>query len=164
MSSDPADLSNLKDLALPPPVGWWPWAPGWWILAAALLVAIILLAVGWYRRYRANAYRRAADRALVDLAKVAKTNIDRSLLATQISELLKRTALAAFPRTQVASLSGQEWLAFLDRTGRGTRFTSAPATALPQLCLNAAGDSDTIDAAISNARRWIRTHHAPETP
>lgn len=163
MSSDPADLSNLKDLALPPPAGWWPWAPGWWILTAALLVAFILLVLSWHRRYRANAYRRAADRALADLATAARTTTDRALLATQISELLKRTALVAFPRAQVAGLSGQAWLAFLDRTARGTRFTREPANALPQLCLGAAGNPDTIDAALANARRWIRTHHRPET-
>ena len=28
----------LRDLRLPEPVGWWPPAPGWWILAAIVVV------------------------------------------------------------------------------------------------------------------------------
>lgn len=161
MSTDPADLSNLKDLALPPAVSWWPPAPGWWIMAAALLIAIIFLAVSWRLRYRANAYRRAADESLGALAKSAsEPGTDKSMLATEISELLKRTALAAFPRSDVASLSGQDWLAFLDRTGRQVHFTSKPANSLPLLCLGAGGGPDTIPAVIANARQWIRTHRA----
>ncbi len=30
MTSDPADLSNLRDIVLPPSISFWPPAPGWW--------------------------------------------------------------------------------------------------------------------------------------
>ena len=48
--ADPADLSNLRDLALPPEVSLWPPAPGWWIVAAAgVVVAAILSAAAAMR-------------------------------------------------------------------------------------------------------------------
>ena len=61
-------LAALHPLREPLPVGWWPPAPGWWLLAALVLVA--LLALAWFalRRYRANAYRRQALARLRELA------------------------------------------------------------------------------------------------
>ena len=43
--ADPADLSNLRDLVLPPQVPLWPPAPGWWIVAAASIAAAAILSV-----------------------------------------------------------------------------------------------------------------------
>ena len=53
-------LAALHPLREPVAIGWWPPAPGWWLLAGLVLAA--LLALAWYalRRYRANAYRRQA--------------------------------------------------------------------------------------------------------
>ena len=60
MSADPGSLSGLHDIVLMPPPGWWPLAPGWYVLGAVLS----LLAAWWglrrWRHYRANRYRRAA--------------------------------------------------------------------------------------------------------
>ena len=47
-------------------------------------------------------------------------------LAAQLSLLVRRTALAAFPREQIAPLSGAAWLAFLDRSSGGTEFSRGP--------------------------------------
>ena len=58
--ADPADLSNLRDLALPAEVSLWPPAPGWWILAAAVAVSVMILIVMAVRHYRRNTYRREA--------------------------------------------------------------------------------------------------------
>ena len=42
--SDPSDLSNLRDIVVPPEVALWPPAPGWWIVAAGCLAAAACLA------------------------------------------------------------------------------------------------------------------------
>jgi hypothetical protein len=137
--SDPADLSNLRDIVVPPAVSWWPPAPGWWVVGAVCLVATGLAIAVAARHRRRNAYRREALREL------------ESADARDISAILKRAALAAFPRGQVASLSGPAWLTFLDRTG-GTRFAT---TALASMTYGSAGDRDVIAA---EARRWIARH------
>lgn len=139
MTADPADLANLRDIVLPVPVSFWPPAPGWWVLGAACLVAAGFAAAAAVRRWQRNAYRREALRAL-------ETANDRD-----VSAILKRAALAAFPREQVASLNGAAWLAFLDRTG-GTAFAN---TALLALTYGGAGDRDAI---VAQARHWIERH------
>ncbi|MBI1195228.1 MAG: DUF4381 family protein [Gammaproteobacteria bacterium] len=105
-----ADLSQLRDIHLPAPVPWWPPAPGWWAVAAATLLTV---ALAWilYRRHRQNRWRRSA---LAALALVRESLPEHQ--TGQLSVLLRRVAISRFPRQEVAGLTGQDWLAFLDRT------------------------------------------------
>jgi len=150
---DPAALSHLADLVVPAPVPWWPPAPGWWILVAGCLAAIALSATVAADRYRRNAYRRAA------LAELTAVGPETPQAAAVISAVLKRTALVAYPRSDVASLTGPAWLAFLDRTGATTDFTAGPAASL----INAVegGAIGNRDAVLAAVRRWVRRHRAP---
>lgn len=141
--SDPADLSNLRDIAVPPELGLWPPASGWWILLAGGIAMAAILAGMIFARHRRNAYRRAALVAL-DTAD-----------AGDISTILKRAALAAWPRAEVASLTGADWLAFLDRTARSTAFTQGAGRDLEALAFGGSGDKRAVLAA---ARNWVRRH------
>lgn len=49
-NTDP--LAQLKDIHLPTPIGWWPLAPGWYILMGLILFLVIIFAYGVYKRYR----------------------------------------------------------------------------------------------------------------
>lgn len=159
MTSDPGSLENLRGLALPAPVPWWPPAPGWWILAAGLVAAGLLAVWRAWRRYRANAYRREARRQLDAIAR----RIDAGLLAetaADIAAVLKRTALAGFPRGQVASLTEPAWLTFLDRTGHTSAFTAGAGQWIARWAY--AGDAPVsapaLKAALDEARTWVAMH------
>ena len=54
----------LRDLHLPDAIGWWPLAPGWWVILA--IVAAVLGYVAWrlHKRWLFNAPRRHALREL----------------------------------------------------------------------------------------------------
>ena len=147
---DPADLSHLADIVVPPPVPWWPPAPGWWILATGCLAALAMSAAVALGRYQRNAYRRAA------LAELAAVNVDGPAAAAAISAVLKRVALVAYPRSEVASLTGAAWLAFLDRAGATTDFTSGLAASLTKATKGGAIQSSA--AVLAAARRWVRRH------
>ena len=147
---DAADLSRLADIVVPPPVPWWPPAPGWWIVAAALLVTAAMLLVATVRHCRRNAYRR---RALVEID--ALEPIGDAISVAALSAVLKRTALVAYPREQVAPLTGSDWRTFLDRTGGG-RFPTTTGFA-EAACGGAVGDGATLSA---QARHWVKRHRA----
>jgi len=151
MNGDPADLANLRDIVLPSTIPWWPPAPGIWILLAGLLAAALAASVRAFRHYRANAYRREAVRELDGLTDM-----------TGIMPLLKRAAMVAYGREAVASLSGDAFLAFLDRTGGTGAFTSGPARLLPSLAYSkeASPTPGDLDRAVADARRWLRKHSA----
>jgi hypothetical protein len=149
--NDPGDLARLADIVVPPPISWWPLALGWWILAAAIVAALAILALSAVRRYHRNAYRRAA---LVELQAIGAVTDPASAVA--VSAVLKRVALVAYPRSEVASLTGSAWLAFLDRTAATSDFTAGPAADLVTAALgNRVADGD---AMLGAARAWVRRH------
>jgi len=127
----PADpLAGLRGWHLPEPVSWWPPAPGWWALAA--LVILLAAAVTWWGLsfYRSRAAARAAKAELRQLRELFRRDGDASAFARGLSRLLRRYAIARFPRRQVAGLAGGDWLAFLDEHGGGGRFRGGPGRVL----------------------------------
>lgn len=104
--ADPASLDRLHDIVAPSPVSlWWPPAPGWWIVLGIILAAVVWLLFRRWSSWRAGAYRR---RAIEEMNTMSNIRL--------LPELLKRTALAAYPRETVASLTGDKWLAFLNES------------------------------------------------
>ena len=146
---DPASLSRLHDIVEPDAVSFWPPAPGWCVLLGVLLAFGLAFAWNTYQRRRRNTYRRAALR---ELARIADEHL--SLLPA----LLKRTALAGYPRTSVAMLSGEDWLRFLDATGRTTEFTLGPGRAVISLAYERDPSPAEQDELRRAAEDWIRGH------
>ena len=111
---DPTELP-LRDLHLPDPIGWWPLAPGWW-----LVIALVVAGLGWlllraWRKRQFHAPRRYAIRELAAVEAEYLAGRDPVTLGKQVSELLRRGMLAYAPRDEVAGLTGEDWLVWLDR-------------------------------------------------
>ena len=109
------DALPLRDLHLPETIGWWPLAPGWWVLITLSVIGIAYLAWRWYRAWRFNAPRRFALRELARFEAAYLEHRNPVTLGKQLSELLRRGMLAYAPRADMAGLTGDAWLAWLDR-------------------------------------------------
>lgn len=116
---DPSRLP-LRDVHLTAAPSWWPPAPGWWLVAAAL-VAAALAWTGW-RAWRAARRRRWAR--WFD-ASSAEGGLPERLAA--MSGLLRRAARRH--RAGAERLQGEDWLRFLDGT-TGARFSHGPGRLL----------------------------------
>jgi uncharacterized protein DUF4381 len=123
-TTDPATLA-LRDIHLPDSVSWWPLAPGWWVLL--LLIIIIIVFVIFLVRYRQN-YRASAVRlAKLELERIEKefkSNKDKSSLIQELSKLVRRVSISLFKRSESASLTGQDWLLFLDQLNGDNSFSN----------------------------------------
>ena len=130
----PADtaigLAGLRDYHLPEPVGWWPPAPGWWLLFGLSLVLGGLLVWRGLRRRRRAAAARQAERELARLRAALDGQGDPATFVRGLSRLLRRYALARFPGQRAAALTGEDWLRFLDTHGGGGRFRDGPGRLL----------------------------------
>ena len=156
---DPTQIP-LRDLHLPADIGWWPLAPGWWLLIALALVGLFLLMRRAWRRYRRSAHRRIALRALKRLRAQYEEGADAVTLAVELSELLRRAMLAYAPRNEVAGLTGEAWLRWLDRGLDGKPFTSGPGRdieSLPYRARAQVGDDVDVHGLILAVRQRLQT-------
>jgi hypothetical protein len=104
----------LRDLHLPDAIGWWPLAPGWWVVVAILGAVLGYILLRTYRRWQFNAPRRYAMRELARYEAEYLEHRNPVMLGKELSELLRRGMLAYAPREEVAGLTGGDWLAWLD--------------------------------------------------
>lgn len=151
----PQLLDLMHGLVMPEPVPWLPQTPGWWIVLGWLL-AVLLLAV-WQlaRRRRRNRYRRDA---LAELdAITVRQDMDPAESAQRIAAVLKRTALAAYPRADVAALYGGDWARFLSESADNDPQITEAADRLATAAYRPDADPE---ALAQPARRWIRRHRA----
>lgn len=140
MEPNSQSLSNLQDIVVPAAPSFWPPASGFWILVALILMLLITATWCITQSRRRNAYRRAG----LTLLESANTVYD-------INVVLKRVALAVFPREQVAALHGENWIQFMQSTCPGEQFPTLSQSA------EATPATESIRAS---ARAWIRKHQA----
>jgi hypothetical protein len=156
ITDDP--VAGLIDIPLPQEVSLWPetWASR---IAVVVLLVTAVVAIWRFISYRrANRYRREALAELTRIASAPDTVPNE--LAAQLSLLVRRTALAAFPRQQIAPLNGAAWLAFLDQSSGGTEFSREPGRWLASAPYARTGPNDSQRSElIELTRRWIRGHH-----
>jgi hypothetical protein len=152
---DPDQLP-LRDLHLPEPIGWWPLAPGWWVVVAILLFALGWLLLRAWRKYQFYAPRRYAIRELAGVEAEYLEHRNPVTLGQQLSELLRRAMLAYAPRHEVAGLTGEAWLEWLDKDLPVPYFHTEGGKSLLQLPYrNPQGDFGDVDinallAAVKN--------------
>lgn len=155
IANDP--VAGLIDVPLPHEVSL---LPQTWASRTAVVVLFVAAVVSIYRLIRSHRKNRYRREALAELKRLTGTSLTSGELFARLSMLVRRTALAAFPREQVASLTGPAWLSFLDRTSGSSRFSSG----IGQLLASApyqrepAGDPE-LRALTALVRQWIRGHH-----
>lgn len=110
---DPEQIP-LRALHLPDAIGWWPLAPGWWVVIGLAVLGLLLLRRAVELRGR-SAPRRHAMRQFERLKVEYERHGNAVTLSTELSGLTRRTMLAYAQRADVAGLTGEDWLAWLDR-------------------------------------------------
>ena len=112
--------NQLRDIDAALGNPWWPPAPGWWLLLAALaLLALALWRFDLVWRLRVpiplitlGSWRWDAGRELRRLRRNAAAASLKDT-ASELSELLRRIAMARHGRTACAGLHGEDWLDWL---------------------------------------------------
>lgn len=150
-------ISELQELPLPPVTPYVPQTIGWVILAVLLLLLILWILWRSHKRRLANRYR---VEALIELKKIEQALVAQPAAATGLPVLIKRVALTCAPRADIAALSGDDWLQWLDASLPNAGFLEAPGRLLPALAYDTpSADSPQLQALLALTRRWIKEHH-----
>ena len=93
-------LDMLEPIPEPAPISMVPATAGWIWLGLAVAAALAYAGYRAHRHWKANAYRRAA------LAELAHAGDKPEAIAA----ILRRAVLVAYPRSEVAALTGPDWI------------------------------------------------------
>jgi len=142
-----ASLDNLYDIIIPDPIGLFPLAPGWIVLI--LLFVTLVFHFSWqkYLAYRKELYRREALQELLTLKDTL------SLL-----NLAKRTAIAAYGRESVATLSDDRWWDFMQAESKSEIAPPLRKELKQFLYSDKRLDDKAYHALFSVVETWIKTH------
>ncbi|GEA50303.1 hypothetical protein VIN01S_11070 [Vibrio inusitatus NBRC 102082] len=146
-------MSGLAEPSLPGPISWIPNAPGWYVVIGIFACFAFYRVYLAYRKYQANVYRRMA---LEELNKLQKCTDG----IMRLPQLLRKTALDAYPRHQVSPLLGAQWESWLDRQCKGSQFSTQFNGLLASLSYssNPAIDQQQCQGLYTQAAHWIKHH------
>ncbi|MGY6274433.1 DUF4381 domain-containing protein [Methylomonas sp. MgM2] len=143
----------LKDIHLPDTIGWWPPAPGWWLSLVALAILIVLARYGYKRRTRKNAVKSAHHL----LKGIRNQSADPKRTLTELSALLRRTAISTGRRDRIAGLNGAAWLDFLDQSLPDSPFSQGIGRCLADAHFRpSSADDIDFDALFALCERWLK--------
>jgi len=149
-------LSRLRDIHAATEPGWWPPAPGWWVLAV-LMAAMLALALRYgYQRWRVVRRRGRLLAALEQIGKEVDPAVDPHEYLARMNKLFRVIALRAFPGTACVRLQGMEWVRFLQSlmpegavAASLSALASGPYEPHPQFDVNSLRQS---------AQTWVRKY------
>lgn len=148
---------QLRDIHLPDPVSWWPPAPGWWALVS-IFILFFLAVRAFLKMKKARRVRVAALNELELLSAGFTQAQDAHRLVKALSVLLRRICLSYYPRFDVAGLTGERWLLFLDKHLGGEKghghFSEGPGRTLITAPYQAEVEIDGL-GLLSLCRDWI---------
>ena len=153
-------LQDMHGIIVPTSVGWWPLAPGWWILGALVLAVMIVLIASLRRHRQRKAYKQVALIMFDALDSCTDQN-----LVSEANRVLKWTALMAFPekQMQINPLFGDAWVDWLNQHSNTPIFTNTCAEALGHGGYRS-GLPCSREELLACTRRWLRDHRRPSEP
>ncbi len=113
---------KLRDIHLPGDPSFWPLAPGWWLLLILVLLIGAWLVFKLLHRMRQKKHQQQILNEYTQLETKLLNNPNNEAIAN-INIFLRRLAISKYPRSDIASLTGANWLQFLDESGNTQEFS-----------------------------------------
>ncbi|MHA6494440.1 DUF4381 domain-containing protein [Pseudomonas borbori] len=160
-------LDQLEPLIAPAAIGWWPPAPGWWLLAM-LLPLLLWGLVRLLKRLPGKRQTVVDEQSLDPLRLAALSELERlskpydgapaGPWLQQLNGVLKRLCRERYPDSHSHILSSRAWLAFLD--------SRCPAAGLTRWMILVEGayrprctlQDKAVDELNQAVAIWIRKH------
>lgn len=154
MQSPEMPVLPLRDIKLPPEPGFWPLAPGWWVVIGLLVIIAIWLGYLWIRHNRKKRRWQAIDQQLSSIEFNYRQHQNKQKLLTDLSVFLRRFVKFQLQQNHAVTLSGESWIEYLNQLQDNKPF--APyATALSHGVYQQTPDFE-ADGLLETTRTFIK--------
>jgi hypothetical protein len=106
-------LAGLRGYQMPEALGWWPPAPGWWLLGLLGLLLVLGLVFRRRRRRRRRDIEGLALRELAQLQAAWRQHGDALAFHRDLASLVRRYIRTRHPADDASGLCGEAWLEYL---------------------------------------------------
>ena len=118
-------LQQLRDVHAPLAPEWWPPAPGWWLLSAAIVATLFFVCRLLWQAHKARRPIRSAQTMIRALkASHEQGQIDSLKYIHGCNEVLKRLLVHALGIRHLGATSDEQWLNALDTIINGREFSA----------------------------------------
>ena len=155
MGTQQVSEPKLLDIHLAGEPSIWPLAVGWWILIALLLLLVAWSFIKLRQFLKLKKHQKAILAQFVPIENQLKNNPNNANIA-EANIFLRQLAVQYYPREEIASLTGEAWLEFLDQSGDTVQFTKGAGGIL----IKAPYKNTEIkiqDDFLPLIKRWIKT-------
>ena len=147
---------QLKDIHLPGSPDFWPPAMVWWLLLSLVFFVLFWVFAKLKKRKRLRKRRRALLKTLGGLEERLRKDANNETLA-EVNTLLRQLAVNYYPRSEIASLTGANWLHFLDQSGDTHGFSRGAGRVLIEAPYQSGKVQNfNIDEFIPLVRHWVK--------
>lgn len=153
-------MNEFGSLIEPPPIPFRFGAPGWYVLAAIILLVLAGACILLAKHYRRNRYRRQALRWLQLREEELQQGDSGATMVYDTNMLLKRIAMRRYGRSTVAGLRGAPYLSLLNQTMRRNLFDQQDEALLTQLLYQPPSMvlPDRAASFAAKSKTWIQQH------
>ena len=109
-----APTLELRDIHLPTDPGYWPLAPGWWVLIVIILVLAYFVFKKLAKIQKTKHINNLMQQELLAVRESYKKHDNKHQLAVDISTLLNRFVIHVLKDSRACSLTGDAWIAYLN--------------------------------------------------
>ncbi|CAH0529014.1 DUF4381 domain-containing protein [Vibrio hippocampi] len=149
-----SSLLPLNDIHLPAEPTWWPFAIGYWLVLGIAICSLIVSLIAWKKRKQ----KRRAKRAAITLLALHP----EQLTPSHAIEVVRQAALSYFPRQQIAKLTGEDWLTFLDSQLAEPVFRPKSSQWYQALYAPQQHQAQTEQQMIQDCRHWVTSALPPK--
>ncbi len=140
-------LKDLRGVHEPTSLGFWPPAPGWWLILC--LIILLFLLWRWLKGRKTPNYKKMANEELTNILANYEIQGNSHQATVEIALLIRKLILASETSMPVANLTGDEWLAYLDKKSQSQLFSEGAGRALKTVVYQKTSNvkiSDLLDA------------------
>ena len=152
-------MDQYGKLIEPAPVPFSFGAPGWYVLGALCVLAVLFIAWLLWHHYQKNKYRKYALQWLNVKEQELSSTGNYNALVYETTMLVKRIAMSKYGRGNVAGKRGHEFTAYINSVWKSKAFNESDEVLFTSNIYNTENiEKQKAELFVNKTKQWIKKH------